>query len=200
VYVAEYSHASYFRPGLYDTEAIGFHEWADGEGEERSPKLIDITRAPQWTGWPGRWGEDGSSPHGPRYGRTQWTDPQLFHERARACSIEVRDGTGESARLREETRCPTPVIRGREEFQTVYYLFATNISCVEAYTIAQTWIKERHERSSTSAPCAPADGEIEPRRCRISSYTCTTPHTEDGASVHTLCNGPQRKVRFATGV
>jgi hypothetical protein len=56
VYSARGSHASYFEPGLYDTEA--WFDVADGEGPSRNLELEVIGgAAPAWALWPGRWGD-----------------------------------------------------------------------------------------------------------------------------------------------
>lgn len=62
VYVARGSHASYFKPGLYDTK--GWFDVADGEGRRPDLELevIDDSRPP-WVHWPGRWGD--TSPRAP---------------------------------------------------------------------------------------------------------------------------------------
>lgn len=74
VYVAQGSHASYFRPGHYDTPNPDDN--ADGQGIEGAP-LVDQIRSdnPSWVGWPGKWGDSGDAPDGPAFKGQQWTDP-----------------------------------------------------------------------------------------------------------------------------
>jgi hypothetical protein len=63
VYVARGSHASYFRPGVYQTDA-----WADVCDGDRpapalAPILLDATTT--WAAWPGRWGDTKAATTGP---------------------------------------------------------------------------------------------------------------------------------------
>lgn len=91
VYVARGSHASYFRAGVFQTEA-----WADVcDGGRRSPEptLLLVGEHPRdWAGWPGRWGDTKSggldkalespSPDGPCR-KPHWLDPQRLADHAR---------------------------------------------------------------------------------------------------------------------
>jgi len=80
VYPGRGSHASYFEPGLYETE--GWFDIADGKRD--SPELaLEIVRddGPGWVLWPGFWGDtkahfalDDASPRGPSQ-HQQWDDP-----------------------------------------------------------------------------------------------------------------------------
>jgi hypothetical protein len=78
------SHASYFEPGLYETEA-----WFDiADGKRTTPELtLEIVEdaKPPWIGWPGRWGDteprlagvEQPSPPGPAQ-HAQWADPSVL--------------------------------------------------------------------------------------------------------------------------
>jgi hypothetical protein len=91
VYSARGSHASYFKPGLYDTAA--WFDVADGEGRRPELTLEVLGRSePPWAHWPGRWGDttprapwlakllpflkgvEADSPIGPGP-HLQWTNP-----------------------------------------------------------------------------------------------------------------------------
>lgn len=88
VYPARGSHASYFEPGLYETEA-----WFDiADGKRRTPELeLEVVEddAPPWIGWPGMWGDtepsipgvEQPSPPGPAR-HAQWDDPKTLLETA----------------------------------------------------------------------------------------------------------------------
>ncbi len=85
------SHASYFEPGVYETEA--WFDIADGRRAPRNRDLrlevIESDFAPGWVAWPGRWGDteptirgiEQPSPHGPCC-HEQWKDPQLLLDTA----------------------------------------------------------------------------------------------------------------------
>jgi hypothetical protein len=84
VYPGRGSHASYFEPGLYQTEA-----WFDiADGKRRTPELtLEVVQdaAPPWIAWPGQWGDteprvpglEQPSPRGPS-AHAQWTDPETL--------------------------------------------------------------------------------------------------------------------------
>lgn len=77
VYVAQGSHASYFRSGRQGQDVDN-----DGEQRRRIRGLVRIgTSSPQWVRWPGNWGDDGSPP-GPRFQGARWTDPERFGTQA----------------------------------------------------------------------------------------------------------------------
>jgi hypothetical protein len=88
VYPGRGSHASYFEPGLYETEA-----WFDiADGKRRTPELeLEIVQdaSPPWIAWPGRWGDteprivglEQPSPAGPA-AHAQWADPDVLRATA----------------------------------------------------------------------------------------------------------------------
>jgi hypothetical protein len=87
VYVADGSHANYFRSGAHYN---GF-SWdnADGKGGETSTFTIDDISelsSPSWMLWRGRWGGSdggiggGASPPGPAYQGQSWDDPMAWEE------------------------------------------------------------------------------------------------------------------------
>jgi hypothetical protein len=91
VYVAQGSHASYFRPGHYDDPDPD--DDANGEGPYTLPAVEQIrSESPSWVAWPGAWGDsqtsDGqrSSPPGPRFqSEGKWTDPAGWASGLRSC-------------------------------------------------------------------------------------------------------------------
>jgi hypothetical protein len=90
VYPARGSHASYVKPGLYDTKA--WFDVADGQGRQPELTLEVIDDGPPWVHWPGHWGDttprapwltklvpflkgvEADSPAGPGP-HPQWEDP-----------------------------------------------------------------------------------------------------------------------------
>lgn len=87
VYVAEGSHASYFRAGYHLSE--GANDTANGNGEEVArPMIIDATQPPNWTRWPGHWGASGASPASPmQQGGSKWNDPRGWAQEVDRCSV-----------------------------------------------------------------------------------------------------------------
>lgn len=87
VYPGRGSHASYYEPGLYDTE--GWFDIADGKRETPDLALEVIgDGAPPWALWPGFWGDtkahfflDDQSPRGPSQ-HDQWGDPATLLDKA----------------------------------------------------------------------------------------------------------------------
>lgn len=86
VYVAEFSHASYFHQSPETGYTVYIDNWfpvgtdnADGAGEITTPAVADITDPPGWVSWPGSWGGDTSgnitSPHGPAHQGLKSDDP-----------------------------------------------------------------------------------------------------------------------------
>lgn len=206
VYVAEYSHASYFRPGTYETEVRQFHESADGNGPSRRPALISITHAPPWSTWPGRWGQDNSghnvSPSGPA-GHSQWNDPRAFNDHGRACRVALRERPAPVAPPSpiRQRRCGPVALPGRPAIASVV---AKTTPCDDARAVAEAWVVKAHPEQPAdhviASPCAPADQALEPKRCRVRGYVCITPHTDDGASLSTRCTFGTKTVRFDSGV
>lgn len=111
VYPGRGSHASYFRSGVYSTEA-----WIDIADGRRGPKRLALTvidDATGWVRWPGRWGDtdagvakvDQPSPPGPAQ-HGQWHEPAVLLDTAKTrpptraerplappeTSVERRDG------------------------------------------------------------------------------------------------------------
>jgi hypothetical protein len=83
VYVAPFSHASYFEPG---THAYGTGiDNPDGDVFEALPEVVPLEARP-WHAWPGRWGAIagllGKGPRSPARQPKAW-DPEKFHRRAR---------------------------------------------------------------------------------------------------------------------
>jgi hypothetical protein len=80
VYPGRGSHASYFEPGLYETE--GWYDIADGKRPAPELELEIVSdEGPSWVLWPGFWGDtkahfllDEDSPRGPSQ-HDQWGNP-----------------------------------------------------------------------------------------------------------------------------
>lgn len=96
VYVANGSHASYFRAGDYPRKlGVAPNDDADGLGYETRPRLELLKPIPgaPWS-WPGHWGNsvaepvifEGSSPRGPAFQGERWEFPNLFHSSAKQCT------------------------------------------------------------------------------------------------------------------
>jgi hypothetical protein len=84
VFVAPFSHASYFKPGTV------FYAGGTDSPDRLGPcELSDVEPFGAWAHWPGRWGGSGAqrkrnSPRSPAcQGGSKWRDPEAFHsERA----------------------------------------------------------------------------------------------------------------------
>ena len=93
-YLANGSHASYFRAGLRDRTWPDPNDEADGRGRVAEPRVqpVSATR-PRWMAWPGRWGRsraswvpwESDSPRGPAHQPDRWKDPDAFARTARRC-------------------------------------------------------------------------------------------------------------------
>jgi hypothetical protein len=101
VYLANGSHAAYFRPGVRDRTWPDPNDEADGRGRTVVPPVEPIGG---WARWPGRWGGarrswvpgEMDSPPGPAFqpdGR--WSDPEAFARSARPCTHDRCDEAGE---------------------------------------------------------------------------------------------------------
>jgi hypothetical protein len=89
LYPAQYSHATYFGPGEFETEGPGVSDVVTGEGEHLRAQVVPISEADGWVQWPGRWGGtspelpwplsegEGISPPGP-IGHGQWSEPTAW--------------------------------------------------------------------------------------------------------------------------
>jgi hypothetical protein len=98
VYVAESSHANYFRSGFHKNDKA--LDMADGEGPQVSQFTIEeisSLSSQSWLLWRGRWGgSDGGtggsdSPHGPAYQGDSWDDPTAWEDSgdtAEDCEVE----------------------------------------------------------------------------------------------------------------
>jgi hypothetical protein len=86
VYVAQGSHASYFRAGHYDDPDPD--DDAGGQGiQVTSPVLVQIqAQSPSWVGWPGSWG-DTDSPPGPAFQGSKWDDPSTWATGLHNCDV-----------------------------------------------------------------------------------------------------------------
>jgi VPS62-like protein len=101
VYVANGSHAAYFRPGVRDRMWPDPNDEADGRGLAVTPR---VERLGDWARWPGRWGGaqagwvpgEMDSPRGPAFQpQGRWTDPEGWARRARPCTFDRCDEVGE---------------------------------------------------------------------------------------------------------
>jgi hypothetical protein len=97
VYLANGSHAAYFRPGVRDRMWPDPNDEADGRGTTVVPAVEPLG---EWADWPGRWGHaragavpgEMDSPRGPGF---QHTDPDAFAATARPCTGDRCDEVGE---------------------------------------------------------------------------------------------------------
>jgi hypothetical protein len=93
VYLANGSHAAYFRPGVRDRTWPDPNDEADGRGAVVIPKVEPLG---EWADWPGLWGAaragivpgEMDSPRGPAF---QHPDPNA----ARSCTFDRCDEVGE---------------------------------------------------------------------------------------------------------
>ena len=99
VFVANGSHAGYFRPGVRDRMWPDPNDEARGDGLVVRPRVVPVTaRSPRWMRWPGRWGAsragavpgEQDSPRGPAFQGVRWSDPAAFAASARACAVACR--------------------------------------------------------------------------------------------------------------
>jgi hypothetical protein len=78
VFVAPFSHASYYSPGTK------FYAGGTDSPDELGPlEAAEVEPFGAWTSWPGRWGGSrariGTSPHGPACQGTKWANPGRYH-------------------------------------------------------------------------------------------------------------------------
>jgi hypothetical protein len=101
IYVANDSHASYFRPGVRDRMWPDPNDEADGRGEAVVPAVEPLG---SWRDWPGRWGGarrgwvpgEMDSPRGPAFQADgRWSDPDAWARAARPCTLDRCDEAGE---------------------------------------------------------------------------------------------------------
>ena len=104
VFVANGSHASYFRAGLRDRSWPDPNDEADGRGPVVRPQVQPVSATePRWMAWPGRWGAsragwvpwESDSPRGPAHQPGRWDDPEAFARTARRCEAARCDSAGE---------------------------------------------------------------------------------------------------------
>jgi hypothetical protein len=102
-YLANGSHAAYFRPGLRDRTFPDPNDEATGRGSVSRPPLELISADdPGWMRFPGRWGTseahlpaEQSSPRGPAFQGERWDDPGAFAAGAHGCMAGRCDQRGE---------------------------------------------------------------------------------------------------------
>jgi hypothetical protein len=101
VYLANGSHAAYFRPGVRDRMWPDPNDEADGRGRVVTPRVEPLGA---WVRWPGRWGSaragwvpgEMDSPRGPAFQpQGRWSDPEGWARRARPCTFGRCDEAGE---------------------------------------------------------------------------------------------------------
>jgi hypothetical protein len=102
-YLANGSHAAYFRAGVRDRTFPDPNDEARGDGRREQPRLVVISaREPSWMRFSGRWGTsrarwpaEQSSPRGPAFQGVRWDDPGAFAASARGCMAGRCDAVGE---------------------------------------------------------------------------------------------------------
>ena len=101
IYLANGSHAAYFRPGVRDRTWPDPNDEADGRGETVVPPVEPLG---DWADWPGRWGGaraswipgEMDSPRGPALQpQGRWSDPDAWARAARPCTFDRCDEAGE---------------------------------------------------------------------------------------------------------
>jgi hypothetical protein len=103
VYVANGSHALYFRPGLRDRTFPDPNDEADGRGARVRPRVVRITEdSPAWMRRREPWGGararlpwESDSPRGPAFQGVRWDDPDAFARSASPCKAARCDEKGE---------------------------------------------------------------------------------------------------------
>ena len=93
-YLANGSHAAYFRRGVRDRMFPDPNDEAEGRGSVSRPPLEVISiDDPGWMRFTGRWGTsrarwpaEQSSPRGPAFQGESWDDPGAFAAQARPCT------------------------------------------------------------------------------------------------------------------
>ncbi len=101
IYLANGSHAAYFRAGVRDRMWPDPNDEADGRGAVVVPAVRPLG---PWARWPGRWGGaragwvpgEMDSPRGPAFqSQRRWSDPDGWARRARPCTMGRCDARGE---------------------------------------------------------------------------------------------------------
>lgn len=105
IYVANGSHAMYFRPGLRDRTFPDPNDEADGRGAHVRPHVLEVTRtSPPWMRRRSPWGGararwyvpwESDSPRGPAFQGVRWDDPDAFARSASPCRAQRCDEKGE---------------------------------------------------------------------------------------------------------
>ena len=102
-FLANGSHAAYFRPGVRDRTFPDPNDEAEGRGRIQRPRLVLVNeRTPEWMRFSGRWGAsrarwpgESSSPRGPAFQGESWDDPSAFAASAGGCMAGRCDERGE---------------------------------------------------------------------------------------------------------
>jgi len=101
IYLANDSHAAYFRPGVRDRTWPDPNDEADGRGAVVVPPVEPLG---DWARWPGLWGGaraswipgEMDSPRGPAFQpQGRWSDPDAWARAARPCTHDRCDQAGE---------------------------------------------------------------------------------------------------------
>ena len=105
IYVANGSHAGYFRPGTRDRMWPDPNDEARGDGVTVVPEVVPVTEdAPAWMAYDGRWGAtragfvpgEMDSPRGPAFQpQGRWSDPAAWAAGAKSCTRRDCDDRGE---------------------------------------------------------------------------------------------------------
>jgi hypothetical protein len=129
VYVAELSHASYFRRGSFPyaigrpslpfgiDHALGGAMEGQPDGPEEIP-TVELFPDHGWPLWPGRWGTGertvlgriGDGPGSPGNQEPKWSDPEAFHRRQGRLAPVLRHLAGRAGRFLGRGSFPDPPV------------------------------------------------------------------------------------------
>jgi hypothetical protein len=154
VFVAPFSHASYFATGTQ------FYAGGTDGPDELGPRVLpDVEPFGAWACWPGRWGGSPKSPHGPACQGAKWARPDRYHQLQRTLKLWQRALRGlwvaghltYPRRPRIEASIDGDVIRGEVErsraFRRGRHLYVTAHAPEDRRLVAGPIVAENVRRS-----------------------------------------------------
>ncbi len=126
VFVAQGSHASYFRAGLKGiSQTAPFGDEVGGNAPPVSPSVLEIDPpAPAWLDWPGKWGGSGTSPRGPAQQSDKWRTPASWADDQSSCWEAFSARVDEQSALPARPPAPKIVATRTEKRVRIAYSFA----------------------------------------------------------------------------